>query len=270
MPIEELLRRDRAVVTAALVALTALAWWWVLTGSATGMSVPAMTTWQFPPPLAALGAFQSWSPGYAVLMVMMWWIMMIAMMTPAAAPMILLYARAHRYEQRRGALQAGAVPVAAFVFGYLAIWGVFSIAATALQWALEYAGLVHQMLMWSVDRYFVAALLIAAGLYQFTPLKRACLAHCRAPAPYLAQNFRPGTSGAFRLGWRHGGYCVGCCWFLMALLFAGGVMNIVWIAGLTIYVAMEKIAPFGQALAKVAGGAAVLVGLWIAFAAQLA
>ena len=165
---------------------------------------------------------------------------------------------------RQGKLPAGAVPTFVFVLGYLLSWAAFSGAATGLQWGLERVALIHQMMMWSINPIFTAALLIAAGLYQLTPLKTVCLEHCRSPAQYLAQHFRPGAAGAFRLGWRHGAYCLGCCWFLMALLFAGGIMNLVWIAGLAVYVLIEKVAPNGQLIARMAGAAMVLVGLWVA------
>lgn len=114
------------------------------------------------------------------------------------------------------------------------------------QWGLESADLLQQVVMWSISPYFTAVLLMTAGLYQFTPLKLNCLQHCRSPAQYLAEHFRPGPRGALRLGWKHGFYCLGCCWLLMALLFAGGIMNLIWIAGLSINVLIEKIAPQGQ------------------------
>ena len=260
---EALLRRERLLVLAGLLLITALAWWWVAIGSGTGMSAYSMTTWRFPPPLHT-SSVEIWSPGYALVMFFMWWIMMVAMMIPSATPTILLYGLVYRQEQRKGKLPAGAVPTFVFVLGYLLSWAVFSGAATGLQWCLERVAIIHQMMMWSVSPIFTAALLLAAGLYQFTPLKTACLDHCRSPAQYLAQHFRPGAAGAFRLGWRHGAYCLGCCWFLMALLFAGGIMNLVWVAGLALYVLIEKVAPNGQLIARIAGASMVLVGLWVA------
>ena len=260
---ETLLRRERVIVLAGLLLITALAWMWILAGSGTGMSAIHMTTWRFPPPLQD-GMVENWAISYAVVMFFMWWIMMIAMMTPSAAPLVLLYARAYRHEQRQGKLPDGVVPTFVFVLGYLLSWACFSLIATGLQWGLERAGLLHQMMMWSISPFFTAVLLIAAGLYQLTPLKLACLQHCRSPAQYLAEHFQPGAQGALRLGWKHGLYCLGCCWFLMALLFAGGIMNLIWIAGLAIYVLIEKVAPKGQLIARVAGVAMVIVGLWVA------
>jgi len=261
--VEVLLRRERFVVVAGLLLITALAWWWVANGGGTGMNVLAMTTWQFPPPVRP-SVIETWTPGYALVMFIMWWIMMIAMMTPSASPMVLLYVRAYRHEQGQGKLAPGIVPSFAFVLGYLLAWGVFSAIATGLQWGLGRAGLIHQMLMWSLNPLFSAALLIVAGVYQLTPLKTACLKHCRSPARFLSQNFRPGVAGAAHLGWKHGLYCLGCCWFLMALLFAGGIMNLIWIAGIAIFVLIEKVAPKGELVARIAGVAMVVIGLLVA------
>lgn len=261
--VETLLRRERSIVIAGLLLITALAWAWVLAGSGTGMSALHMSTWQFPPPVH-VGMVENWTFAYAVIMFFMWWIMMIAMMTPSAAPLVLLYARAYRHEQRQGKLPGGIVPTFVFVLGYLLSWAGFSLLATGLQWGLERIGLLHQMMMWSISPHFTAALLVAAGLYQLTPLKRACLQHCRSPAQYLAEHFQAGALGALRLGWKHGLYCLGCCWFLMALLFAGGIMNLIWIAGLSIYVLIEKVAPQGHMISRVAGLVMVLVGLSVA------
>ena len=177
---EALLRRERLLVLAGLLLITALAWWWVVIGSGTGMSAYSMTTWRFPPPLH-MARVDIWSPSYALVMFFMWWIMMIAMMIPSATPTILLYGHAYLHEQRQGKLPAGAVPTFVFVLGYLLSWAAFSGAATGLQWGLERVALIHQMMMWSINPIFTAALLIAAGLYQLNILRstldRAPLAH---------------------------------------------------------------------------------------------
>ncbi len=263
--LEMLLRRERAIIWSALAILTVLAWIWVLLGAGTGMSTTAMTTWQFPPPRPAMMMSGDWSPAYWLTMLLMWWVMMVAMMVPSAAPMILLYARVVRHGQTRGQIPGSIAPTAAFAAGYLVCWLAFSAFATALQFALERSGLVDGMMMWSTDRRLTGGLLAGAGLYQLSPLKSACLAQCRSPAEFLARHWRPGRLGAFRLGIVHGAYCIGCCWALMLLLFAAGIMNLVWIAGLAILVLIEKLAPFGAALAKplalllLLGGAALLV-----------
>jgi len=259
---ERFVAKDQVITIAGLALLTLLAWFWVLIGAGTGMSTLAMTTFEFPPPVRA-GMVVAWTPLYAAIMFAMWWVMMIAMMIPSAAPMILLYARVARHAQRRGQMEAGILPTSAFVSGYLASWFGFSVIATAAQWALERAGLVHQMLMWSTNSTLTGILLLAAGLYQLTPLKTACLEHCRSPASYLSRHWHDGRWGAFRMGLSHGTYCLGCCVALMALLFAGGVMNLVWIAGLAVVVLIEKVAPWGGRFAQVLSIVMVAAGAWL-------
>jgi len=250
---EALLRRDRLVVGAGIVVICLLSWSYVIMGAGTGMSMAAMTSWQFPPPMHVDGLVGRWPLSYWVLMVLMWWVMMIAMMLPSAAPTLLLYARVYRHAQTRGQIGHAVVPTAAFVAGYLVAWLAFSLVATALQWALEQAGLVHAMTMWSTSRTLSAAFLVAAGLYQLSSLKHRCLSHCRSPAEFLSHHWHPGRTGAMRMGWEHGLYCVGCCWLLMTLLFAGGIMNLVWIAGLTVFVLAEKLLPWGEWVSRGSG-----------------
>ena len=257
---ELLLRRDRRVVVCCLVAICLLSWYYLLLGAGTGMSTLAMTTWQFPPPLYHDMGSGGWRFSYWLIMLLMWWIMMIAMMIPSATPMILLYARVHRHNHKRDQAATAMVPTAAFLAGYLLAWLLFSLAATALQWLLEQAGLVHTMMMWSNSRALSAIFLLSAGVYQLSPLKRVCLDHCRSPADFLSAHWRQGQSGALRMGLSHGLYCVGCCWFLMLLLFVGGIMNLVWIAGLAIFVLLEKLLPGGRWVARGSGGLMLLAG----------
>ena len=258
---EALLRRDRWIVGAGLVLLCLLSWIYLFSGGGTGMNLWAMSTWQFPPTAMAptgqtggmMAMAMSWDGTYWLVMLIMWWVMMIAMMVPSAAPMILLFGRAYRRGHSRGQFESPLVPSAAFAGGYLIGWLVFSLAATALQWALEQAGLVHTMMMWSTSPWLSASFLIAAGIYQVTPLKNVCLDNCRSPIEFLSRHWRKGNWGALRMGLDHGLYCVGCCWFLMVLLFVGGVMNLVWIAGLAVFVLIEKLAPRGDLVGKAAG-----------------
>jgi predicted metal-binding membrane protein len=194
------------------------------------------------------------SPSFATIATM-WWVMMVAMMIPAASPTILLYAQVHRHSSG----PEPAPPTAAFLAGYLACWLGFSLIAAGLQlW------LISPMSIGVASREAAAGILIAAGTYQLSPFKDACLTRCRSPAVILSRHFRPGALGAFRIGVLHGAYCVGCCWLLMALLFVGGVMNLIWVAGLTLLVAAEKLLPGGLWLARIAGigmvvGGAVLI-----------
>jgi predicted metal-binding membrane protein len=209
----------------ALGALALLAWVYLLAGAGmTGMAPTFLLT------------------------ATMWSAMMIAMMTPSAVPTVLLYARA----QRRAQPQA-APPIAAFVGGYLLCWLGFAVLAAALQLALELTALASPTTMALHGRDAAALVTLAVGLYQLSPFKDSCLGRCRSPAQFLSRHYRPGAAGAFRLGLLHGAYCVGCCWLLMALLFAGGVMNLLWIAGLTLLVAGEKLLPHGRGIARVAG-----------------
>jgi predicted metal-binding membrane protein len=262
---EHLLKRDRTITVAGLVILCVMAWLYVVTGAGLGMSARQMTTLAFFPHQQAQDVMQG-MPGMQVdaarsvwgfatwaLMIGMWWIMMIAMMTPSAAPTILLYARVHRAALAKGQLRDEVAPIGAFAAGYLSVWLGFAVAAAALHFALERAGLVSTMMMGSRSRWLSGGVLIAAGLYQLSPLKNVCLAQCRAPASFLARHWRPYASGALRLGAQHGAYCVGCCWMLMALLFVGGVMNLIWIAALTAMVLIEKVLPRGQWIGRSAG-----------------
>jgi predicted metal-binding membrane protein len=191
------------------------------------------------------------TPSFA-LTAAMWSVMMIAMMTPSAAPTVLLYARAQRMADWQKA-----PATAAFVAGYLIVWSAFALLAAGLQLFLQHVALASPMTMALTWPRASAAVMIAVGIYQLTPFKDACLGRCRSPAQFLSRHYRPGTIGALRLGLLHGAYCAGCCWLLMALLFVGGVMNLLWVAGLTLLVAGEKILPRGRVLAHLAGVALI-------------
>lgn len=259
--LETLLRRETGIVLAALVLLTLLAWLALLAGAGTGMSAVAMSGWWIPMSLPA-GVSWSWSAYYWLIAFVMWAVMMVAMMLPSAAPTVLLYARVVRQANAKAGTQDGPASVSAFAGGYLTLWIVFSLLAVLLQFTLERSGLMT-MMMNSRSATLSGALLIAAGLYQLSPLKTVCLRHCRGPASFLAAHWRPGVAGAWRMGLAHGAYCVGCCAVLMLLLFVGGVMNLVWIAGLTLFVAIEKLAPFGSAVAKGASVVLLAAGGWL-------
>jgi predicted metal-binding membrane protein len=252
--VEKVLRRERAVVAAGLAAIVLLAWTFVWQGAGMGMSALAMTSASLFPHLQAdtPGEMDSAWP----LVIAMWWVMMIAMMTPGAAPFVLLYGRVLRHHAGSG--DGARVQSFLLVSGYLAVWLAFSIGAAALQRALQPAGLISAMMLWSKSATLSATVLAAAGLYQLSPLKRACLAQCRGPVQFLTRHWRPGRIGAFLMGLRHGAYCLGCCGMLMALLFVGGVMNLVWIALLTALVLAEKLAPAGDAIGKATGAVLLL------------
>ncbi len=203
----------------------------------------------------AMGMVADWSVNYWAVMFVMWWVMMAAMMLPSASPMILLFSTINTKRQDRDA-DAGRTGI--FAAGYLIAWGAFSLLATSFQWAFSELALLTPM-MASASVPFGALLLIAAGVYQLTPLKHACLRHCRAPIHYLSQAWRNGKRGALIMGLEHGAFCLGCCWVLMALLFYGGVMNVAWIAGLTLYVMIEKLVPAGHWVGSCGG---ILLIIW--------
>ena len=260
--LEAVLRWDRVVLVAGLVAVLALAWGWLLAGAGMVMSAGEMTAmagmdgWLMQPAV--------WTPAYAVLIFAMWWVMMVAMMLPSAAPMLLLFARVNRKDKAAG---APLVPTALFATGYLLAWGGFGAVATALQWGLESARLLSPMLV-TTNHWLGAGILVTAGLWQLTPLKAMCLRHCRTPLGFLIGNWRAGRLGALRMGLEHGAFCLGCCWFLMALLFFGGVMNLYWIAGLAVFVLLEKTIPHGHWLGSMAGIGLVAWGIGLAIQAH--
>ena len=243
---EAIFKRDTAVVAAALLALTLLAWLALLAGAGTGMDPFAMSGWLLPSRGPAAQSW-TWTPAYWLIAFLMWAVMMVAMMLPSASPMVLLYGRVVRQAERKGQIANAGGLVAAFAAGYLTLWSLFSVFAVAAQWTLERSGAMNGMMALR-EPWIAGVLLVAAGLYQLTPLKENCLAHCRSPAAFLAAHWRPGTTGAWRMGLVHGGFCVGCCAALMLLLFVGGVMNLVWIAGLSLLVLAEKLLPSGARL----------------------
>jgi len=225
--------------------------------------VPALAGWAFlawitldmshPVARLTMPGTSSWSTANLVAIFTMWGVMMAAMMLPSALPMTLTFVD---LSQRSGDTARGR----GFVAAYLAVWLLFSVAATAAQWVLQELDWVDPMIV-STSTGLTAALLLIAGIYQFSPLKRVCLSRCRTPLGFLLGEWRPGISGSFVMGLRHGLYCVGCCWALMALLFVGGAMNLAWIAALSIAVALEKMVAGGERLAAALGVVLVFVGL---------
>ncbi len=257
---EDVLKRDRLVVLASLLLLAALAWAYLISlalamndmagmggaGDMSGMGEIA-------------GGLKPWTVADGVLMFVMWAIMMLAMMLPSAAPMILIFARVNGKQRDKGNVY---VPTAIFSAGYVIVWTLFSLVATAAQWGLQNAALLSPAMV-SASVYLGAALFIAAGIYQWTPLKQACLKHCRSPLEFIMHHWRPGRAGALRVGLGHGAFCLGCCWSVMALLFVGGVMNLIWVAVITIFVAAEKMFPHGPWIGRVGGVAMIAAGVYL-------
>ena len=265
--LESVLRRDRLVVVIALVAVIVLSWVYVLAGAGMGMSAFEMT--RMTQPVGVIDSTQpsmqgmsmggtavggtmitgAWTVGYAVVIFFMWWVMMFGMMLPSASPLLLLFARMMRKEKDKGAPY---VPTGVFALGYVIMWAAFSAIATGAQWGLEASGLLSGIMV-GTSAVLGAGLLIAAGVWQLTPWKNACLRHCRSPIGFLSAHWRPGRTGAFKMGLVHGAFCLGCCWFLMALLFYGGVMNLYWIIGLALYILIEKLLPAGARIGQLTG-----------------
>lgn len=243
-------RRDREVVIAGIVLISLLSWVYMFVLAGPGHAGHSPEHGTMHPVMAA------WDGGLLVLSIAMWSVMMIAMMLPTATPMVLSFTRLqHQREARPKALRL----TGWFSAGYLGAWIVFSLMAAFAQWAL-YSGNLMTSAMGSTTPLMAGGLLVAAGLFQWSGLKEACLTKCRSPLNFLLNEWRPGSAGAFIMGLRHGLFCIGCCWVLMLLMFVGGVMNLVWMAAITIYVLLEKILPSVRRVGSLVGVLLVLAG----------
>jgi predicted metal-binding membrane protein len=248
--VEHALRYDRASAAVLLVLLPLVCWTWVVVmardmyGPMTGASAWLMTA--------------NWDVPHLLLLWAMWTVMMMGMMLPSASPLVLLYGTI----ARRSAQETAGRQIYALAAGYLAVWTAFSLGATALQRGLAALLLVSPMMEITSSR-LSGTLLLLAGVYQLTPMKHACLRTCQSPLGFLMSRWRSGWPGAFRMGLEHGAYCVGCCWALMLLLFAGGVMNLTVIVALTAFVALEKLVPLGQYGARISGLLLMAAGFWM-------
>ena len=246
--VNNLPKRDFYAIAISLLGITILSWIyvvrmsWDMSASGSCCLLPAQST--------------NWSIHYFWMMFWMWAIMMVGMMVPSAAPMILIYAAVARKAEREGTPIASA---GAFTAGYIVMWTVFSFFVTVAQWQLDKALLLSPM-MGTNSPKIGAAILIAAGIYQWLPVKNSCLEHCRSPFHFISSHWRPGSTGAFLMGISHGTFCIGCCWALMLLLFVGGVMNILWIATITVFVLLEKVLPLGAQGGKLTGALMILTG----------
>ncbi len=270
-PLEGLLRRDRTVTAAALLALAAIAWIELFRMRAGMAPVPGAATAMPGVEMPGMGMPGMLMPGtYAwlaldvVMLTVMWAVMMTAMMLPSAAPMILLVAGMHRRRRERS---TPAAPTALFAAGYLVVWGGFSAGAAVAQWGLHQGALLSPA-MASTSPVLGGFLLAIAGVYQWLPAKSACLSHCRSPLGFLTREWREGSAGAVVMGMRHGLFCLGCCWALMALLFVAGVMNLLWVAAIAGLVLVEKVARSGPWIGKLTGLALAGWGAWMLAAAS--
>jgi len=239
-------------VLGALATVTAAAWVYLLLGA--GIETEAMEMGGG----RMMAMLPRWSPGYTALVSVMWWVMMVAMMLPTAAPTVLLVTSLAWDRLSNPNL----VPARALLFasGYLLVWCGFSLAATLLQWSFDNAGLLSERMALG-DAILASTILISAGVYQWMPTKDACLRHCRSPTEFLVRHWRPGSLGAVVTGVRHGLFCLGCCWMLMALLFVGGLMSLVWVGAIALFVLLEKTMPWGDWISRLGGMLLVVWGV---------
>jgi predicted metal-binding membrane protein len=249
---DTVLRRDRIIVLSGLALITALSW-------AYGASLASdMQNMEMGAEMA-MPWMRAWDVADFALTFVMWAVMMVAMMTPSAAPMILMFAGVNRKRRKQ---EHSYVPTSVFLLGYLIVWAGFSVLATTAQWGLHAVSLLSPM-MASTSPVFGGVLLLAAGIYQWTPLKHVCLSKCRSPLGFVLNEWREGRWRALLMGLKHGVYCTGCCWSLMALLLVAGVMNLLWVAAIAGFVLLEKVAPAGDRLGRVAGVVLVGWGVWM-------
>jgi predicted metal-binding membrane protein len=246
-----LLARDRAIVAGSLAFVIILAWAYLLAGAGVGMETMDMGGGQL------MVMAREWTLGYGLVVFLMWAVMMVAMMLPSAAPVTLLIAAIAR--KRREAGGTPGMSTAPFVLGYLGVWFAFAATATLLQWRLDAAGLLSET-MALASMVVAGSVLVVAGIYQWTPLKQACLRHCRSPLQFLMHHWQDGALGALASGARHGAFCFGCCWMLMVLLFVGGIMNLAWIGGIALLVLIEKTMPWGGRMGRATGAVLVVWG----------
>lgn len=247
-----MLRRDRTVVLAGLAAVTLVAWAYLvhLVWEMRAMGTMAMAAEMVMPQSQSRGAVE------LLLLFVMWTVMMVAMMVPAVTPLVLMFARVNR--QKGGGRVVG--PAAILLLGYLLVWAGFSGLATLAQWKLHSAAILSPTIV-SSSAILGGLVLVAAGLFQLSALKRACLVRCRSPLSFLMLEWRDGRWGTLVMGLKHGAYCVGCCWLLMALLFVAGVMNLLWVAAIAVLVFVERVAPKGETLGRIAGAALIVAGI---------
>jgi len=244
---------DRLLVSICIFLIVALAWAYLV-----HLAHEMASAMEYHTAMAAMGMNMDapWTMVDVLFTFAMWVVMMVGMMAGTAAPVLLLFAGARRGRSEHGVL----LTVLIFGIGYLTVWVGFSAGAALAQWALHETAMLSPAMAASSPR-LGGAILVAAGAYQLTPLKRACLTHCRSPLGFLMTNWREGKLGALQMGARHGAYCLGCCWALMCVLFVVGVMNLVWVMALTAFVLLEKIGPAGALVPRVAGTAMIGAGL---------
>jgi predicted metal-binding membrane protein len=266
-------RREHAAVLAAIAGVVLLAWLYLLRMAMMmdgmqmdGTDMGRMGTGQLDMtpmgsamgPAMGMAGMQAWGAADLLMLILMWVVMMIGMMLPTALPMILMFVTINRKRRAKGET---AVPTALFVSGYVLVWSAFSVAAALVQWGLHEAALLSPMMV-STNAWLGGGLFLAAGIYQWSSLKYVCLRHCQTPLGFIMSSWREGRGGALRMGLHHGAYCTGCCWVLMALLFVGGVMNLLWVAAIAGFVLAEKVIP-GRWFSRATGTAMLAWGFFL-------
>jgi len=253
--VEALFRRERLILVGCLAAMVLLSWAYLIDMAIdmSGMSMADMPGMA----MAGMTQLEPWTLRDVTLLFVMWAVMMVAMMVPSAAPMALAFLKVNQGRRRTSRPVVGTW---VFVLGYIAMWSAYSLVAAVAQWGLHEAAVISPAMV-VTSPYVGGAILIVAGIFQWTPLKYTCLEGCRSPLSFLMSEWREGARGAFVMGLRHGSYCVGCCWALMALLFVSGVMNLVWVAIISAFVMAEKLLPRGEILARVAGLLFMVLGV---------
>lgn len=253
--IESILKKDRLILVTGLLFICLLSWWYIiyLYRQMYPMNMNAL--------FFAMPMTPDWTATDFVLLFLMWLVMMIAMMTPSVAPLIFIFAMVNRQKKLQ---QNPFVPTGYLFSGYFLVWAVFSLLATILQWALQQvAWLNPEMII--TNKILGSVILITAGLFQFSVLKQRCLHYCQTPVDFIHRKWKEGKKGAFKMGIENGVYCLGCCWVLMVLLFVAGIMNLLWIALLSLFVLVEKLIPNSKWISYAAGTCLILYGLFALF-----
>lgn len=245
------LKRDRIIIISGLFLTTLLSWVYIV----------YLYKQMYPMNMDALFFAMPMTPEWTYidfsLLFLMWLVMMIAMMTPSVSPLILIFAKINRQRKQQ---ERPFVNAAYLIAGYFLVWAAFSLVATALQWLLQQMSLLNPD-MKTTNKILGSIILIATGIFQFTPLKQSCLAHCRSPLNFVLQHWKEGKQGALKMGIENGFYCLGCCWMLMLLLFVTGIMNLLWVSIIAIFVLMEKILPRTKWVPYIAGTGLILYGI---------
>ena len=248
--------RDKIIVYGGVFLVCAIGWAYMAYMAWAMENMHLVDMWMPPQ-----GGTRSWELIDFWMLFVMWTVMMIAMMTPSVIPMVMMYTTIKKSKQKKGQPYS---PTFIFLSGYLVAWALFSIVASAIQYPLHDSGLLNPM-MNSRSYLLSGSILVIAGLYQWTPMKDACLTECRSPLSFLMTSWKEGHFGAFKLGVHHGLYCIGCCWALMAVLFSVGVMNMLWVLLITVFVVLEKINPIPQLYMRALTGLLLIVwgGYWL-------